>query len=137
MMEKFRISAKIPVDSKTLFNDWLSSKEHTAFTGGSAKIENKVNGAFSAWDGYITGRTTVIEPYSKIVQKWRTMEFQDDSQDSILEIQFEEISDSETRIILHHQRIPNGQGNKYKQGWREHYFEPMIEYYKGKQEARY
>jgi activator of HSP90 ATPase len=131
-MEKFRISAKIPVDCRTLFNDWLNSEVHSAFTGGAAKIENKVNGAFSAWDGYITGRTTIIDPYKKIVQKWRTMEFQDDSQDSILEIQFEEISKNETRIILHHHHIPKGQGNKYKQGWREHYFEPMQEYYAAK-----
>ncbi len=128
-MEKFRISAKIPVDSKTLFNDWLDSGRHSEFTGGAAKIENKIGGSFSAWDGYITGRTTLIEPFTKIIQKWRTMEFQDDSQDSVLEIQFEELSENETRIIMYHHHIPKGQSNKYKQGWREHYFEPMKEYY--------
>ncbi|MBC7863616.1 MAG: SRPBCC domain-containing protein, partial [Bacteroidia bacterium] len=95
-MDRFRISAKIPTDVKTLFDAWLSSKEHTAFTGGSAKVENKINGKFSAWDEYITGRTTEIVPEKKIVQKWRTVEFADDCSDSVLEILFEEISDNET-----------------------------------------
>lgn len=134
-MDKFRISAKIPVDCKTLFRAWLNSEEHSSFTGGTAVIENKINGKFTAWDGYISGRTTIIEPNKKIVQKWRTMEFQDDSQDSVLEILFEEVSVSETKITLHHHHIPKGQGNKYKQGWREHYFEPMKEYYGSKSAA--
>lgn len=128
-MDRFRISARIPTDVDTLFHAWLSSKEHTAFTGGTAQVENKINGKFTAWDGYISGRTILIDPGKKIVQKWRTMEFQDDSQDSILEIIFEPVNACETKIVLHHHHIPKGQGNKYKTGWKVHYFEPMVEYY--------
>jgi activator of HSP90 ATPase len=128
-MDRFRISAKIPTDVRTLFDAWLDSKEHTAFTGGEAKVENKVNGKFSAWDEYITGRITEIVPDKKIVQKWRTVEFADDCSDSVLEILFEELSENETRITLHHHHIPKGQGLKYKKGWKEHYFDPMKEYF--------
>lgn len=134
-MDKFRISAKIPVDIKTLFEAWLSSEEHSAFTGGAAVIENRINGKFTAWDGYISGRTIAIEAHKKIVQKWRTMEFQDDSEESVLEVLFEEVSENETKITVYHHHIPRGQGNKYKQGWREHYFEPMKEYYEGRRMA--
>jgi activator of HSP90 ATPase len=128
-MERFRISAKLPVDVKTLFSDWLNSNAHTAFTGGKAQIDAKVNGKFSAWDEYITGKIVEISPTKKIVQKWRTVEFPDDCQDSVLEVLFEEISPEETRITLHHHHIPRGQSNKYKRGWRDHYFDPMKEYY--------
>ena len=128
-MDRFRISAKFPVELDTLFHDWLSSKEHSAFTGGKAKVENKINGKFTAWDEYISGRTVEIVPGKKIVQKWRTVEFPDDCQDSVLEVLFEKISDSETKIILHHHHIPKGQGKNYKQGWKDHYFDPMMDYY--------
>jgi activator of HSP90 ATPase len=134
-MDRFRISARIPVDVDTLFNAWLDSAEHSAFTGGKAEVENKINGKFSAWDGYITGRTVLIDPYKKIVQKWRTMEFTDDSQDSILEITFDEVSEEETKITLHHHHIPKGQGRKYKRGWKDHYFDPLIEYFAGKKQS--
>ena len=64
-MDRFRISAKFPVELDTLFHDWLSSKEHSAFTGGKAKVENKINGKFTAWDEYISGRTVEIVPGKK------------------------------------------------------------------------
>jgi hypothetical protein len=33
------------------------------------------------------------------------------------------------RLILKHWYIPEGQGDVYKEGWREHYFEPMWAYF--------
>ena len=33
------------------------------------------------------------------------------------------------KITLKHWNIPDGDGEKYKDGWQEHYFEPMLQYY--------
>ena len=56
-MEKIRVSAEFPVSPAIIYNAWLSSKEHSLFTGGKAKISAEEGGKFSAWDGYITGKT--------------------------------------------------------------------------------
>lgn len=128
-MDRFKISTKLPVNCETFFNAWLNSEKHSLFTGGKAKIVNTVGGKFSTWDGYITGTTIAIVPNKKIIQKWRTIEFPDDCSDSVLEILIEELAENRSKITLNHHHIPRGQGNNYKKGWREHYFEPMLEFF--------
>jgi activator of HSP90 ATPase len=32
---------------------------------------------------------------------------------------------SATRLTLKHSRIPDGQGEVYRQGWEDYYFQPM------------
>jgi activator of HSP90 ATPase len=91
-------------------------------------VESGSNGAFTAWDGYIRGKTLEIEPHSRIVQAWRTSEFPDDSPDSRVEILLEEDSNG-AKITLVHTDIPNEQGDGYKQGWEDFYFTPMRAYF--------
>ncbi len=57
MSERIRVSAVIPVKRTTLYSAWLDSKEHSAFTGVQARMDPNVGGKYSAWDGYITGKT--------------------------------------------------------------------------------
>jgi activator of HSP90 ATPase len=128
MAEKIKVSDVIQADAKTLYKAWLDSKEHGAFTGGKADIDPKKGGKFTAWDGYISGKTLELEPFKRIVQSWRTTEFPDESEDSKLEILFEEANNA-TKMTFIHTDIPDGQGEEYKQGWIDYYFEPMKEYF--------
>ena len=50
------MSITLPVDAKTLYKAFLSSKQHSAFTGAEAKIHNRKGSSFTAWDGYISGK---------------------------------------------------------------------------------
>ena len=129
--EAFEVSVILPVMQEDLYRHWISSTEHTNFTGSPAKIDPEINGSFSAWDGYITGKNISMEPFRRIVQSWRTTEFSDEDEDSKLEVLFEAKAD-QTKLTLRHANIPDGQGNNYKDGWREYYFEPMLEYYSSK-----
>jgi len=131
MGEKIKVSAIMPCSAQELYNAWLSSKEHSAFSGGKAKIDPKKNGKFTAWDKYIERTTLELKPYKCIVQSWRTTEFPDDSPDSQLEILLEEAKNG-TKITLVHTNIPDGQAEEYKQGWIDYYFEPMKEYFAAK-----
>ncbi len=127
-MKTFKVSTVLPANRERLYKAWLSSKEHSAFTGGKARIQAKVGGRFTAWDGYITGRTVVLEPFRRIVQSWRTTEFTSGSPDSRLAVLFNDARTG-TRVTLMHSQIPQGQAEQYKAGWREYYFAPMREYY--------
>lgn len=128
MKESFELQTLILTNKKTLFNAWLNSKEHSAFTGGDALIDPVEGGIFSAWDGYIVGRTITIEEHSKIVQHWRTSKFSIKDSDSLLELLFE-AKGAGTLLTLRHSNIPKKQGESYKQGWNDHYFEPMKQYF--------
>lgn len=55
-MERIKVSSTIPTTPQKLYEAWLSSKKHSDFTGGEAKINPKLGGKMSAWDGYITGK---------------------------------------------------------------------------------
>jgi len=128
MLETIELSIILPVSPEKLYRAWLDSAEHTAFTGGAAIIEPQVGRAFSAWDGYIRGVTLVLEPYHRIMQTWRSSDFPETSADSRLEVLLDEVPGG-TKLTLIHSEIPDGQGEEYRQGWVESYFNPMEEYF--------
>jgi activator of HSP90 ATPase len=113
---------------KELFNAWLDSDKHTAMTGGKANCNAKVNGEFSAWDGYISGKNISLIEDKEIIQEWRTSEFKESDKNSELIIQFQE-TEKGCQLTLIHNYIPEGQSD-YEQGWINHYFEPMKTYFK-------
>jgi activator of HSP90 ATPase len=128
-MESLKVKITLPTTAETLYKAWLSSKEHTAFTGATAKASSKVNGKFSAWDDYISGKNVELVPNKKIVQTWRSVDFDESAPDSMLELTFEE-KGNKTTLHLHHYNLQKGDAKKYTDGWKESYFEPMKDYFK-------
>lgn len=124
---EFTVSTIIKAKAFDIFEGWLNSEIHTKMTGGEAVINNENHSKFSNWDGYIQGENVEIKP-NFIKQSWRTTEFDEDQQDSIIEIHFDEIASSETKIILHHSHLLE-KDLHYKKGWEDHYFEPMKLYF--------
>lgn len=127
MADQFEVHDRFAVTPQKLYRAWLDSEEHAAMTGSEARIDPTPGGPFSAWDGYISGTTIELVEDQKIVQAWRTTEFANSDADSRLEITFQPEGDS-TLIMLRHTEIPDGQGEAYRQGWTEFYFNPMHEY---------
>lgn len=128
MTNAFTISTILPVSAERIYKAWLNSEEHAAFTGSAAAIDPTLGGAFSVWDGYITGKNILLEPHSRIIQSWRTTEFPGQAPDSRLEILLKTVPEG-TRITLKHSQIPEGQAEEYKRGWKEFYFAPMKTYF--------
>lgn len=128
-MESIKLTRTFAVKPKVIYSAWLNSKEHSKMTGSKAKINSKINSNFTAWDGYISGKTTQLQPDEKIVQQWRTTEFPENAPDSILEIELSE-TDKGTKLMMVHKNIPEGQGESYRKGWEDFYFKPMEEYFK-------
>lgn len=126
--EQLHLTLKLPVKPMIIFNSWIDSTAHRDFTGGNAAIDPRNGGNFSAWDGYITGILLKLEPYHRIIQSWRTMDFHPLDPSSHLEIILFEEEDG-TLLTLNHTEIPFGQSRQYELGWIEYYFEPMLGYF--------
>ena len=124
----FTLSEIIPAKPVEIYEAWLSSESHAAMTGSPAKVDGKVGGQFSAWDGYIFGKTLELTTDQRIVQTWRTTEFPDDAADSHLEVWLEAVPEG-TKITLTHNDMPEDQVDSYRQGWEDFYFKPMKEYF--------
>jgi len=128
MKNGFTVSTVIPANASDIYNAWLSSEGHAAMTGNPAKVQGKVGGKFTTWDGYIFGSTLELEPEQRILQTWRTSEFPEDAPDSRLEILFEEVAKG-TKLTLIHSDMPEDQVDSYRQGWEDFYFKPMKAYF--------
>lgn len=127
MAVRFEIKQQFPISGAELYQAWLDGEIHSEMTGGEAVCSNEVGGEFSAWDGYISGSNVSLKPNAEIVQKWRTTEFGSQDADSILTVRLEE-NDLGCLLTLIHEEIPDGQPD-YEQGWRDHYFNPMLQYF--------
>jgi activator of HSP90 ATPase len=128
MENEFTLSETFNTNAETIYNAWLSTKEHTLMTGSPAKVNGCVNGEFTAWDGYIWGTFLELEANKRILQAWHTSEFPEDAEDSLVEFLLEE-KDGRTTLTLYHRNIPDGQADSYKTGWLDFYFKPMKEYF--------
>jgi activator of HSP90 ATPase len=123
----FTIKTKIKASAKELYTTWLDSTGHSKMTGGEASVSDQVGDHFTAWDGYIKGKNLVLDPHKRIVQTWRTTQFKEHEPDSQIVLQFEEL-DEVTEMTLLHRNLPES-GGHYKQGWVDHYFDPMKAYF--------
>ena len=124
---EFTLKTKLDTTAEIIYLAWLDSEEHSKMTGATANISNQVDSSFSAWDGYIEGRNVELVSNRKIVQTWRTSEFEDDEPDSLLEILLDE-EDGSTEITLIHTNLPD-HGETYIKGWDDFYFQPMKVYF--------
>jgi activator of HSP90 ATPase len=124
MAFEFSVSDVIPATPRAIYDAWLSSEGHAAITGGPrAEASAEQDAEFMAWDGYITGKNLRLEPEKRIVQSWRTTEFDDADPDSQIEVLLEPAPGG-TRLTLNQTNVPDGHDD-YQSGWRECYFEPM------------
>ena len=124
---EFTLTTFISATPREIYQAWLHGDLHTAMTGGSATGEPEEESEFSAWDGYISGKNIELVEDEKIVQKWRTTEFKATDSDSDLEILLKP-TEGGSEVTLKHTNIPENQPD-YEQGWRDHYFTPMKDYF--------
>jgi uncharacterized protein YndB with AHSA1/START domain len=123
MAQGFTRTGAVSAAPAEVFDAWIDAAGHAAMTGAPASSEPVVGGAFSAWDGYITGAWTALDRPRRLAFTWRTTQFPEDAPDSRVEVTLTEI-DGGCEVSIAHHGIPLGQPD-YDQGWEEFYLEPM------------
>lgn len=124
----------LPCTAEEAYDAWLSSKKHGEMVGGDAKIEAKVGGKFSIWDGEITGKTLELDPEKHIiVQSWR-YNYSDwpEDQPSKITLEFAKHNENQCKLLFSQSGIPEKYADEVADGWKEYYWEPMKEYFKEK-----
>jgi len=126
--ESVRVSSVLPTNADRVYAAWLDSLEHSRMTGGQATVDARVGGRHTAWDDYIEGEILALEPGRRIVQSWRSTEFPEGHAPSHLEIVLEDVPGG-CEVTVIHTEIPEGQGDRYEEGWASHYFVPMKKHF--------
>jgi activator of HSP90 ATPase len=124
----FEVSDVVAAPPDVVYRAWISSEEHSAMTGSAAHVDPREGGDFDAWDGYIHGTTLTLEPFTRIVQTWRSANFTGEHADSAIEVLFENEGAS-TRVRVRHSNVPDDQLGYEDGGWQKSYFDPMKAYF--------
>jgi activator of HSP90 ATPase len=104
----------------------MNEKKHSEFTNASAKIEPEVNGSFSVWDGYATGKTLELVLNKKIVQSWRASDWPENVF-STAAFEFLE-KDNGTSLTFTQVGIPEEFEKDIEKGWEDFYWKPLKKY---------
>lgn len=128
---EFTVSDTVPASPQQVYDAWLDSRGHSEMTGAEAHMSAKIGDAVSAWDGYITGRNLELDRPSRIVQSWRSAEFDDGDPDSKIVVVLEPVANG-TRLSITHGNVPDGHTGYQNGGWQQHYFEPMKRYFRSR-----
>lgn len=127
-LETLEMSAVFPVKPTKIYTAWLEGKKHALMTGAHASGKAEEGAKFKAWDGYITGENLELVRDKLIVQSWRTTDFAESDVDSRLEVHLHAVPEG-TKVTLTHSDLPKGGKEKYTQGWKEFYFDPMAKFF--------
>jgi uncharacterized protein YndB with AHSA1/START domain len=124
VIEQSRI---LPSSPLTAYRAIADPREHSAFTGAPATGRARPGTAFTAWGGYIRGRTLVAVPGRRLVQEWSTSEWPEGTAPSRLEWRFRPHPRG-TRVTMRQTGVPRSQVAAYRKGWVLHYWRPLRAY---------
>jgi activator of HSP90 ATPase len=119
---------------KEIYQALTNPRQFAKLTGMGAKISTEVGGAFTLFDGHITGRHLELLPGKRIVQAWRTKQWNEGIY-SIVKFEIKK-QGAKTKLILDHIGFPKDQKKHLNAGWKQHYFEPLKNYLIGDQPVR-
>jgi len=114
-MNRFTVSTELSASPQSVYYAWLNSEQHSEMTQSPASASTEVAGIFTADGGYINGINLELDDARRILQTWRTSEFEGTDPDSSIEITREDIPDG-TLLTLKHWNIPDGQAEGYESG---------------------
>ena len=104
----------------------LSAAVKSGMVSGAtpAEISREVGGAFSLFGGYISGRHVELVPNERIVQAWRTGNW-NPGVFSIVKFELTE-QGSGTKLVLDHKGFPEADAQHLADGWKANYWEPLA-----------
>jgi activator of HSP90 ATPase len=133
MTSPIRQSVVLKAPPKTLFDAFLDSGKHSAFTGDKARVSRRVGARFTAFGGMLSGRNLYIDPGRMIVQAWRSVQFKRGDPDSILILTFNKVKGG-TRIDVVHVNVPDHDHKGVTKGWPKYYWRPWRAYLAGRKD---
>jgi activator of HSP90 ATPase len=110
-----------------IYEALLDTKQFTAFSGMPAEINREVGGAFSVFKGHIIGRNLELVPNQRIVQAWRVVTWPEGVY-SIARFELQ-AQGSGTHLVFDHIGFPEGLHDHLAEGWQEHYWDLLKNYF--------
>jgi len=117
---------ELPGTPKEVYEAYIDSVKHAAFTCFSAEIDRKEGGEMRAGGDYISGKFLELVPETRIVQTWHAADFPE-GHHSRLELDLEPIENG-TLLHMTHSGVPAEMKRDISEGWQRHYWDPLRAY---------
>jgi activator of HSP90 ATPase len=127
MPKTIQQSVALSATAENLYDMYLDSKVHAAFTGSPVTISPEPGSEFRAFGDMLSGRMLYTVPKSLIVQSWRAKHWKPEDLDSILVLTFWPQGDS-GRIELVHVNVADQDFQGVNEGWEKYYWKPWRDY---------
>ena len=127
-LKTLRQSVTLKATPKQVYDLFMVSKLHTAFTGDVAKISPKVGGKFSVFDGYSEGKNLKLVPGQLIVQTWRASDWPE-GHTSEVSFSLAPVKGG-CKLSFVQTGIPAKQLPHMRSGWKEFYWDSLKGYLK-------
>jgi len=127
MARTIQLAVDLPAAPGRLYDMYLDSAEHAAFTGAPVTIAPRAGAEFRAFDGVLTGTILQVVPKRLIVQSWRSPHWGPDDVDSTLILRFLTEGDA-GRIELTQVNVVDDDFAGVSQGWEKYYWTPWRAY---------
>lgn len=114
------ITEELKCKADEAFRVFVQSELLSAFSRGPVTVDPVVGGAFSMFDGNISGSFTKIEPNQVLEQTWRFRQWPEGYHSNVT-ITFQEKSDH-TFVTVKQVGIPVSDFDRTENGWRINYF---------------
>lgn len=109
---------------RELFDLYMDSKKHSNVTGARASLSKKIGSNFTAYDGFIKGKTLHFADSRMIVQTWRGSDWKASDPDSVLIISIDNAGRGQSKLTMVHANVPSNQFEHLKKGWMDFYWKP-------------
>jgi activator of HSP90 ATPase len=109
------------VKAPTLFEMYTNADKHQQVTGASALITDRLGQPFNLYGGFCFGENIDLIKNKLIIQSWRTSDWPDSVDDSIVVIRLVEEGD-DTHVYLTHTGLPVTMVDSLRQGWNDFYW---------------
>jgi activator of HSP90 ATPase len=129
MLKTIEQSVRFSATARELYDIYLDPARHAAVTGAPVKISPKPGSKFAAFNDMLSGAMLYTIPGELIVQRWRSCEFYDTDQDSILILRFVQ-DGTRGRIDMTHANVPKQDHDGVTKGWEKFYWKPLRGYLK-------
>jgi activator of HSP90 ATPase len=113
------IEMHFPASSAHIYASLLDPRQFADLTGAPAEIEPKEGGSFSLFSGQITGRTIELVPDQRVVQAWRSPQWEPGFFSVVRFVV--QPTGSATTLVLDHTGFPEGHYDSLLAGWHSHY----------------
>jgi activator of HSP90 ATPase len=125
MTKTFKKTFKINAEPSDVYSAITNPYTIELWTGYKAIMSEVPGSEFSLWDGDITGTNIEFVKDKKVVQEWH---FGDQSEKSIVTITIHP-DKNDSAVTVEHTNIPDEDFADIANGWKEYYFDAIINFF--------